>query len=298
MKKFLLYILIFGLVVALLDAGFGRLCTYLNSHAKGGDTYNHYYIANEMSDSVLIFGSSRAIHHFNPAILEDSLNETVYNCGLDGNGIIYNYGRLLTVLNHYKPKMIIYDVIPSFDMVQDDCSKYLQWQKRWYDVPGVSEIFHDVNSAEDFKMLSNFYRYNTTFIQMLSDNIKPLQHVSFKGYKPLTGIIDYDVSDSDSEPAQWSELKLLYFTKFVQLCKENGIKLIISYSPWYKAKDSEIYKEFTKFAEDNGVDIIDLYADPEISDEKTYFVDASHLNANGADVFSSKFANILNKRLK
>lgn len=282
--------------MALLDIGFGHICSYLNSHAKGGDTRNHYFIANEMTDSVLIFGSSRATHHFNPAILEDSLATTVYNCGLDGNGILYNYGRLLTVVNRYKPKMIIYDVIPGFDMEEDDYSKYLQWQKRWYDVPGVAEIFHDVSPLEDIKMLSSMYRYNTSFIQMLSDNVKPLQEISYKGYKPLEGKINYSVAPSEAIAAQWSDLKLSYFKKFVELCKANGITLIISYSPWYNARNSNRFLEFTKFAAENDLDVIDLYSYPDISLNRDYFEDASHLNSEGADIFTSKFANILNSK--
>lgn len=297
MKKFLKYLFIFALVVSLLDIWFGYICTYLNSHAKGGDTQNHYYIATEMSDSVLIFGSSRATHHFNPAILEDSLGQTVYNCGLDGNGIIYNYGRLLTVLDRYKPKMIIYDVIPGFDIAEDDYSKYLKWLRRWYDIPGVSEIFHDVDSMEDFEMLSNLYRYNSVFIQMLSDNLRPLHSISYKGYQPLDGTIDYDVKPKESEVVEWSDLKMKYFTKFVDRCKENNITLIISYSPWYKATDSDAFSEFTKFAEDNALEVIDMYNDPEFVTNGAYFEDASHLNSEGADLFTSKFANALNKVL-
>lgn len=297
MKRFLKNILLFFVSIAFIDILVGYSCQYLNSHAKGGDTYNHYYIANEMTDSVLIFGSSRAIHHFNSQILEDSLNTSVYNCGLDGNGIIYNYGRLLTILQRYKPQIIIYDVIPMFDMVDDDCSKYLIWQKRWYDYPGIADIFHDVNQLEDLKMMSNMYRYNTTFLQMLSDNIKPRQGISYKGYKPLSGKIDYLPQKSNDLPAQWSDLKLKYFQKFVTLCKKNNIHVVISYSPWFHSKNSAIYDNFNSFCEKENLDIINLYDDAELSQDESLFVDASHLNSYGADKFSSKFASILKSKL-
>lgn len=185
MKRFLAYICIFFGLIILIDIGVGFVARYLNSHAKGGDTANHYYIANEMTDSVLVFGSSRAIHHFNPRILEQTLGTTAYNCGVDGNGILYNYGRLLTITRRYTPKMIIYDVLPSFDMQDDDDSKYLSWQRRWYDVPGVSEIFYDISHLEKYKMISQMYRYNRSIIQMLSDNLNPRQEIDYKGFKPL-----------------------------------------------------------------------------------------------------------------
>lgn len=295
MKKFLIHIFIFFAIVAIIDIGFGFVGRYLNSHAKGGDTYNHFYIANEMKDSVLIFGSSRAIHHFNPKILEDSLGMKVYNCGLDGNGILYNYGRLLTILDRYKPKMIIYDIMPSYDIKPDDHTKYLQWQKRWYDRQGIKEIFEDINPLERYKMVSNLYRYNTSFIQMFSDNIKPQQTI-YKGYKPLYEEIDYDIVDNIPQNAViWDNLKMEYFRKFVELCQENGVELIISYSPWYKVKDSHIFDVFNKFAAEYNLPVIDLYADPELAYSPENFADASHLNSVGADKFTSKFYSILKK---
>ena len=298
MKKFLVYTVVFFAIVALVDFAFGLGARYLNSHAKGGDTYNHYYITHEMSDSVLVFGSSRAIHHFNPRILEDSLGATVYNCGLDGNGILYHYGRLLAILRRHTPKMIIYDVIPSFDMEDDDFAKYLKWQKRWYDIPGVPEIFQDVNPLEKYKMLSSLYRYNRTFIPMLSDNIKPNHELDYKGYKPIYETMSVDLDRQDHHtPVEWSELKKRYFQKFVDTCRQRRVKIVFSFSPWYKAADSGIYDEFRTFAGDNGLEIIDMYTDPELTGDPSLFADISHLNSAGADKFSAKFAGEL-KRLQ
>lgn len=64
MKKFIIRILTFFAVVAMIDVAFGYVCRYLNSHAKGGDTLNHYYIAKECDKDILIFGSSRCMHHY------------------------------------------------------------------------------------------------------------------------------------------------------------------------------------------------------------------------------------------
>lgn len=295
MIKFLKYIILFFVIIAIVDVFTGFAARYLNAHAKGGDTQNHYYIAYEMADSVLIFGSSRAIHHYNPKILEDSLGISVYNCGLDGNGILYNYGRLQSILNRYQPQIIIYDFIPSFDMDHDDYSKYIQWQKRLYDdVPGIKEIFHDVNPFEDIMMHSNLYKYNTSIIQMLSDNVKPQQIVSYHGFKPLVEVMNYEVRSRSLEPQEWDELKLKYFKKFIEDCKLNNINLIISISPWYKAVDSNEYANMFALCKDYNLPVIDLLADPSISQNPQFFSDASHLNSAGADIFTSEFA----KRIK
>lgn len=271
---------------------------YLNSHAKGGDTYNHYIIANEINDSILIFGSSRAIHHYNPKIIEDSINLPVYNVGLDGNGILYNYSRLLSIINRYSPKIIIYDIMPSADMSSDDYSKYLQWQKRLYEIPGINEVFNDINPMEKIKMRSNLYKYNSSFLQIISDNIRPMQEISYKGFKPLEGLIDYEPKDTIFTYTQhWDPLKFKYFQKFVDICKENNIQLIIGYSPWYKKENSDLFKEFNLFANKNNLIIIDLCADNELSFNPNFFVDETHMNNTGAEVFTKKFISILKDSL-
>ncbi|MDE5811360.1 MAG: hypothetical protein K2H61_03515, partial [Muribaculaceae bacterium] len=270
-------------------------CRYLNTHAKGGDTGNFYFIANEMTDSVLIFGSSRAIHHYNPKILEDSLQTTVYNCGLDGNGIIFNYGRLLTVVDHYTPSMIIYDVMPKFDMIADDNSRYLQAQRRWYDVDGVAQIFHDVNPLESLKMRSNLYRYNETFIQMLSDNVKPMQNISYHGFKPIEESMNYDSPAKHIEWTGWDPLKLKYFQAFADLCRDRGIELVISYSPFYKSQTDPALIAFTEFAKANNLRVFDYSTFEEIAEDPSCFSDASHLNHIGADRFTNHFASTLLK---
>lgn len=65
------------------------------------------FISDEVDANILIFGSSRAAHHYVPSILSDSLDMSCYNCGMDGNGIIYGYGKLKTITARYYPKIVI-----------------------------------------------------------------------------------------------------------------------------------------------------------------------------------------------
>lgn len=294
-----MYIVLFFAVVAVVDVSFGLVCRYLNSHAKGGDTKNHYDIAMNVDADLLLFGSSRCIHHYVPSILEDSLGMTVYNCGLDGNGILYQYSRLRMILSRYTPKVIVYDVAPSFDIADGDNSKYLAWQKRFYNIPGVSEVFVDINPMEKYKMCSQLYRYNSDFIQMLSDNIHPLQDVDGAGYKPLYGIMDYEPKLSEQElvAVEWDPLKQKYFDKFYQLCKQNDIVLVVAYSPLYKATTSIEYSAITDFCRANNIPLIDSYCNPDFSNCRDYFEDTSHLNDTGARKYSKAFASQLKREL-
>ena len=132
-----------------IDCVIGTMFSTLLAKAKGGNNARNNYINDYTTQDILIFGSSRAIHHYHPTIISDSTDMTCYNCGQDGNGVILNYGRLLMIGKRYKPKMIIYDVQNTFDLTAgEDNHKYLAWLKAYYDHEGVDNIFDSVDSTK------------------------------------------------------------------------------------------------------------------------------------------------------
>lgn len=291
MKKFITYILLFFAIIAVVDILFGLVCRYLNSHAKGGDTASHYNITINQTDSILILGSSRAIHHYNPHVLEDSLGISVHNCGVDGNGILFQYARLSLILERHTPKMVIYDAIPKFDIsAEDDIMRNLKWLRRWHGNPAIDSIFNDISKSEKYKLLSNMYKYNGDFIQMISDNIKPMQGIAYKGYKPMYGTIDYEPSDAPDKIIEWHPIKLKYFKSLINTCRSKDITLVIVYSPWYKKDSSIAYTRLSELCNEYNIPIIDYYGGGILNDSTQFFSDASHLNDDGANAFSKSIA--------
>lgn len=298
MKKFLVKVLIFVAVVVVADCLFGVVCRYLNTHAQGGDTLNNYVITREQTAPVLVMGSSRAVHHYNPRLLEDSLGMPVYNCGVDGNGIIFQYGRLKLLLERYKPQLIIYDVCPPFDIAAGDNQRYIKGLKRWKDSPLLDSLLADVDPLESVKLKSNMYKYNVNFIQMAMDNIHPMQNVTYNGFKPMEGIVNYEPRDKNPAPAEWDPIKFKYFNKFFDLCRENNISVIVAYSPSYRLESSRELQRMTELCASRGVPVIDMYAYSPVTESPELFSDATHLNEKGADVFTAEFANSLKQLSK
>lgn len=286
MKKIIYCLIVFFVAVAVVDVLFGMACRYLNSNAKGGDTANHHYITMTQTEPVIIMGSSRAIHHYKPNIMEDSLGLGVYNCGLDGNGILFQYGRLELLLERYRPKIIIYDVYPIFDIYGSDVVRDLGWLRRWYGHESLDSLFVDISPSEKYKLKSNLYRYNGSFIQMISDNINPIQTVTYKGYKPLYGIVDYEPDSDDDPVVEWNPLKLMYFRKFIDLCSRNDIKLVVVYSPNLGKKESTSFNCLTELCKTYDIPVIDYYGGGEFNDSTKFFKDATHLNDEGAEAFT------------
>lgn len=298
MKKFIIWLAAFVVAIVAVDFGFGAACRYLISHAKAGFTQSHEYVANHCEEEVLIFGSSRALHHYVPEVITDSLGMTCYNCGMDGNGIMYLYSRFLMVTNRYAPKVVIYDVSSSFDLETDDYTKYLGWQKRYCDSPGVMDVIENINPSEKWKLQSNLYKYNGSFIQMLTDNVHPAHTLDKTGYEPSFKVMDYDPDVKQQTKAEWDTKKKSYFEKLVGDCREKNIILVFAYSPMYGMQSSVVYDEFTSFCTENNVPLLDYYANLDFVNNKEYFSDSNHLNDTGAREYTKAVAREVKEIMK
>ena len=299
MKRFVIRLIVFLIIMFILDRGFGFTMAYLQNHAKGGYIGHHNYILNNSNEDVLIFGSSRAIHHYNPQVLLDSIGMSCYNCGQDGNGIVLFYGWWQLMKNRHQPKMIIYDVNPSFDLLKgEDNSKYLGWLRSEYDNEDVKHIFNDIDDSEKYKMLSMMYRYNSKFLQVVTDYLHPLFNISSNGYLPLKGKMDkMKIKKSnkvDKPTIEFDKLKLSYMDAFIKDTKERGIKLIFVASPIWYGKNEEQFIPIENLCVKEGIQFYNYSNDTVFMHCDKMFKDGNHLNAYGADIFTQYLCNQLN----
>lgn len=270
---------------------------YLQAHAKGGYVGHHNYILNQSTEDILIFGSSRAIHHYNPQIIKDSLGMTCYNCGQDGNGIVLFYGWWQIIKDRYTPKMIVYDVNPRFDLLEgEDNHKYLGWLKSEYDIDKVKQIFADVDPSEKFKMLSMMYRYNSKFLQNITDYFHPMYGISQDGYLPLIGDMDKMKIKEQKTIVDYSydQLKLSYIESFINDCKYRGITLIITSSPIWYGRDERELKPLKDLCNRESIPFYDFSNDDSYVHNDEMFKDGNHLNNKGADEFTKEICKIIN----
>lgn len=288
MKKFLLKVGLFLLVLLVVDRALGMVFGYMSEHAKGGYIGHHKYVTDKVSQDILIFGSSRAIHHYNPQIITDSLGLTCYNCGQDGNGIILFYGLWQMIKEHHKPKMIIYDVSQGFDLYEGESNqRYLGWLRADYDRPGIKPIFTAVDSTEQYKMTSMLYRHNSKFMQVLTDYFHPIFGIEGNGFLPLKGEMDrMKIKSAKSKESRLviDSQKIYFIDKLIE--ELDGVKIIFVASPsWYGSND-DAYKPIKDICFRKDIPFVDFSQDKKYIHQYQYFKDGSHLNARGADEFT------------
>ena len=298
MKKFLANILFFFCTIIIIDISFGLICDFLNTHAKSGDTKSHFYVAKKCEEDILVFGSSRALHHYVPAILEDSLGLSVYNCGCDGKGVIYHYCNLRMIIKRYCPKIIIYDVTSAFDITESDTLGYLGLMRRYAEDEDVRRVFRQVDCREPFKMLSGMYRYNGSLLALLGDYTKTDNGIDLFGYIPKYDKLKSRPSILDvPENREWDILKYKLLDDFVKICKNNDIKLVFVFSPSLGHSVPPCENLLLSFASNHHVPVIDFYSYPPICDNCDFFYDSVHMNHYGAEEFSKRIISELKNKL-
>lgn len=292
MKKFLLKIVLFFAIVALVDFATGKLFRYVQANKAGGRTGAEWYACRESNEDIIIMGSSRASHHYVPQILTDSLGMSCFNAGQDGNGIILQYGRWKMILERYAPKVLIYDITPGFDLGKNDNMAYIDRLKPFCDDSEVKKYVANIFPMERWKLISQMYRFNYKFLEMVSDCAQNGDDKQ-KGYIPLNGQIRKEVVRESSMPKpcqmQFDDIKLHYLECLAQECKDSGTKLILVASPYFKggSYDEEIFMPVCEMADKYGFRFY-YFVESEFANNQKLFKDSHHLNDEGAKVFTTE----------
>lgn len=288
MKKFILHILLFFAIVSVVDFVTGYMFHYLQANKAKGGTGSEYYICKELQEDVLIMGSSRAAHHYVAQMFADSLGMSCYNGGQDGNGIVMQYGRWKMISKHHLPKIIIYDIEPSFDLTENDNSRYIDRLKPFADDKDVTGFISELFPMERLKLQSRMYRYNYKFLEIMSDCARPGD--VYNGYKPNFGHIREemieDVQDEESiQLTQIDPVKMNCLVKLITEAKAKGIRVVLVSSPYWKGYRKVDMSPISELAKDHDVQFLD-YSDSDIQNNPDWFADRMHLNDEGAKVFT------------
>lgn len=299
MKKLFIKLFLFLAVFIVIDQSLGFAISKLVGRAKGGDTGRNIEIADKTKADVILFGSSRCIHHYDPRIISDSLGMSCFNAGRDGNGILMMYPYYKMLSERYTPKLIIYD-LNGFDLDEDDHSKYLVWLRQFYGRPPVDSMIWDINPDERYKMMCKAYQYNGKVLQIISDAIHPLQH-DILGYKPLDGTISYLPKTGKNKVVKQKPIdpfKEKYLVRLILDCKHRGTNLVFMFSPTYgHSQRSEYYNAITALCKRYGVPFFYHENDRRFIFNQKYFKDTSHLNHVGAEKYTSMTISEIKKYL-
>lgn len=298
MKKYMLKALVLVAMLIIADQSIGYGLKWMYSHQQGGDYGCATKAIMEQEADVLILGSSRARHHYNPAILSDSLKMSVYNAGRDGCFLVYQWAQLKLILDRYTPKIVLLEVTPyDFNLNPSDYDR-LSGLLPYQDCPSFKEVIHKKSPWEEWKCLSGIYPYNGQILSMITSMNAKVADMN-EGFDPLQGSIYHQMETGNGGAIdQLDEEKVNLMYEIIELCKEKGIELFMITSPYYiHFTYSETLNRVQAICAERHIPYVSYLNNPEYSDGKLYQT-ADHLNAEGADIFSRSVAEWILSNMK
>ncbi|MEP6684944.1 MAG: hypothetical protein ABJA35_16845 [Parafilimonas sp.] len=299
-KLFILLILLF-----VFDRIIGTLLENAYKNAPQGDIKTFAHSITDPTEDVFIYGSSRAVHGYDPEIFTDSLGLSCFNSGRENSNILYHSSMLKEMLKKHTPKVIVLDVSAkelTWRSAENSkavlASMILPYVRRDTSFQNIArQLFPDeLRKAE----VSKIYAYNSLALSLAIGKRKMKHTKNLNGYVPLhgnkiQGKIPAFTDDNDkTDPLAKQE-----FEDFVKSAKANNIRLYVIQSPI-------LVKHFnTSISLDTIRSILTKYNEPfwdyafdTTFYKKQYFYDNLHLNTTGATLFSEKLVSDIKSDLE
>ena len=286
-----LFTLLFFLVT--MDFIFGSALETLYFKQRNGELYRITYSMDKTKEDILVFGSSRAEHHYHPDIFRERLNMSFFNTGLEGEHIPFHYALLRGTLKHYTPKVVILDFVAGeFKYNKEAYEKISNLLPYYRSHPAIRDIVQLRGPFEKIKLMSHIYPYNSEEIEILQGffTSRKLSHQEETGYFPINKQeteSERNIVYADSYPVDSTKINL--YKSFLSDCKKAGTELFVICSPYYLDAKNEEYsiRIAKKIAKEYNVDFLDFSNGLQLFKNKAYFSDPYHLNDLGARVYSN-----------
>lgn len=292
---------LFVLMIVLLDVMSGFVIKALDNKTDklNPEANKIRFLLNAVSDDVLIIGSSEVEFSYRPDILMDSLGMTVYNCGRNGQRLLYETALVNSVIDRYSPSLIVWSVSPDYLVLKNSDEDCLSDFKPFYrENKYFRRVLNRRSWTEKYKMLSWFYTYNSMLTPGMVQNAFRKSNVDYhRGYR----VIDKSKTPPVFQESFWidssNEYYISLFDETLENLNEKSIQVVFVFSPSYtygNYSNLKSYNELCKMIDEHNYLLIeDFYHEPCLMHE-CFFRDYAHLNERGVELYTQ----MLGHRLK
>lgn len=244
-----------------------------NSMWPTTSSYNQFYEMEEDTIDVLFLGSSIAVNAFSPQEIYNNYGIRSYNLGSEQQSIFLSYYWLREALRFQSPKVVVLDTYFLFPLhpenkinTTEGLTRKCLDPMRWSEVKreAVSTLCDMDESQSEISYYLKNIRFHARWSELTEYDIvrDEAQYSELKGYGPIEayGSATYTpyVSAGDTETRQGThELMQLYLDKTVELCKDEGITLVLVSLPGNPMNDA-YNNTLTSYAKVHGLDYYNM----------------------------------------
>lgn len=281
--------------------------------------------ADNGSIDMFILGTSRAHRSFDPAVIERETGiKSVFNASSGLQPVESSYYLLRELIDRYHPKYAVFDLTAGTLFNNSGTLEKLIVLDRLHGRNKLEYLLNCFSVSEYPNALSRVYRFRNNFtLEKMREITQEKQELERTGYKErlagqdlytgdgfifsyLTGYVENGPNENRYDFNSVVPENMEYLEKIISLCEHSGVKLFLVTSPWpmFQLYYNRNYQEFTDFAagfaEAHGLSYVNLNylrgREEWLGDGLMY--DSGHVNGEGADRVSEKYARILNAVLK
>ena len=286
---------------------------YMESSREGA-LIGEYY-ANAGNNDVIFIGDCEVYENFSPITLWEKYGITSYIRGSAQQTIWQSYYLMEETFRYETPKVIVFNVLsmkydtPASTGRQSQREAYnrmtldtMRWSTSKWKAILASMTEGEEESESVFTYLFPILRYHDRWSELTQEDFTYWFHrdtVSHNGYLMQTGVKPYTTAYAAAPLADYSfgENSWYYLDKMVQLCKEQGIQLVLIKAPslypiWWEEWDAQI----REYADENDllyINLLDHQEDIDINWNTDTYDAGLHLNVYGAEKASAWFGQIL-----
>jgi hypothetical protein len=297
--SFFLKIFIFIFCLVIIDFSLGSLFDFFYFKMNSGENSRTTYTINKSKEPLIIFGSSRANHHYNPEILKNELKMVAYNAGKDGQSILYNYALLQSISERSKIQVIILELdMDEFNYSENTYNRLSSLLPYYSTNEYIDEIVNLKSPFEKYKAFSRLYRYNSLPLSIAWNSLfKNREFKNENGFIPLVGILDKPIQLMENpKSVSVDTLKVKYFRSFISRAKEINAKVFVFVSPMFlKFNSPNTFQKASKICVELNVPFKDFTQDSIFLNHREYFKDELHLNSEGATIYTKLISNEIKK---
>ena len=320
LSRFLMSAIIIMVSLVIVDVAVGMIggksLDYLPDFTSkmSAQTVKNNYRIMRMEQDIVIVGSSRASHHYNTTLLEDSIKTcvdgdfSIYNAGIDGQFSNSSCMVIESMLDRYSPKMVILDIGDTnleFEKGKEMKLGYLNFNAPYYNkIETAKHYFDDLGWKERLLVKSGLYSYNDKVFRIGQGFLKMgMGTEPNDGFEPLFGTsidttkVETKVKKKQSQKEmivdEYSENNLC---RVMQLCKEKNVNLVLVSSPRFRPKSDN--KLIRSLSQEYDIPYIEIYNTDFFNAHPELFKDSSHLNNDGATLYTQMFFEALKPYLE
>jgi hypothetical protein len=267
----------------------------------------------QVNAEILITGSSRALTHYDPRILQQALGRSAYNIGLNGSQTDFQLARLKTYLQHNRAPALLIHNLDAFSLQVTgkevyDPGQYIPYLAepdllaaitrvhpeawRWRYIPLYGYATEDLR-FNWLQSIGGWWRRSGADTHI--DGFTPRQ---------LNWTGDFEKFRDKQPEGVTVEVQsegMRQLEELLELAARHGSHVVLAYSPEYQPMQQmtrnrgEIFEHFSAIARKHRAVLLDFSNSP-ISARQDLFYNSQHLNAKGAAEFSHELANQLKDR--